>query len=187
MAIKAIFLKKKVLIPCAIVVLYTLVGFFLLPVLGKNILKDKLSESLNRQVTIEKIAVNPYALTVTIDALVVKDKNSDVFFSTQKIFANLSISTLFTFTIVVSDISLESPYVNIIRNTDESFNFSDLLTSDKSDEKPSENKESTDKEIIGFIVKNVSIIQGEIAFTDKAAKVSHLVKDFSLSLPFLSS
>ena len=187
MAIKAIFLKKKVLIPCAIVVLYTLVGFFLLPVLGKNILKDKLSESLNREVTIEKIAVNPYALTVTIDALVVKDKNSDVFFSTQKIFANLSISTLFTFTIVVSDISLESPYVNIIRNADESFNFSDLLTSDKSDEKLSENKESTDKEIIGFVLKNASIIQGEIAFTDKVANVSHLVKDFSLSLPLLSS
>ncbi|MCD4719999.1 MAG: hypothetical protein K8S13_09090, partial [Desulfobacula sp.] len=108
MTIKDNLSKKIVLILAAIIVLYTLVGFFLLPVLGKNILKDKLSKALNREVTIEKIAINPYALTATIDVLAVKEKNKDIFFSTKKIFANLSLSSLFTFTLVVSDISLES-------------------------------------------------------------------------------
>ncbi|MBU8909861.1 MAG: DUF748 domain-containing protein [Desulfobacterales bacterium] len=187
MTIKDRFLKKTILILGVILVLYTLVGFFLLPVIGKKILSNKLSDSLNREVAIEKIVINPYTLTAAVEALVVKDKNTEVFFSAQKIFVNLSLSSLFSMAIVMSDISLESPYVNIIRTQEASFNFSDLLNPDKPPEKSSENEENTDTGIIPFVLKNVIITGGKIAFTDKAANVSHLVNNFSLSLPVLSS
>ena len=150
MTIKDIVLKKIVLILAAVILLYTLVGFFLLPILAKNIVTDRLSKALNREVIIKKIAINPYALTALIDGLVVKEKNKDIFFSTQKIFANLSLSSLFTLTFIASDLSLENPYINIIRNADESFNFSDILNSIAEDKESSENVTDNDKEGLGF-------------------------------------
>lgn len=181
---KNILSKKNIYIIGTIVMLYTLIGFFLLPVIGKNILTDKLSQSLNRDVFIDKIAVNPFTFTAAIHTLVVKDKNKDVFFSAQKIFGNLSLSSLFTLTPVVSEISLENPFVHIIRNKDTTYNFSDLLKTEKSDELT---LEKTDKEIIGVVLKNVNITGGEFVFDDKAMETSHFLKDFSLSFPLLSS
>lgn len=184
---KALFSKKTIMILGSVILLYALVGFFLLPVLGKNVLKDKLSIALNRDVTIEKVAVNPFWLTANIEGLVVKDKSKEIFFSAQKMFVNLSLSSIFTFTPVVSDFSLENPYVNLIREKDNSFNFSDLLTAEKKSEPPLQKIDPQDREIFGFILKNVKIKQGDIHFEDKAKGASHLVKDFSLTLDFLSS
>ncbi|SDU63560.1 DUF748 domain-containing protein [Desulfobacula phenolica] len=203
MTMKAFFLRKTSLIPVAVILLYTLVGFFLLPIVGKNILMNKLSTLLNREVFIEKIFINPYTFTSTIDVLIVKEKNKaatennkDVFFSADKISADLSFFSLFAFTLGISDISLESPYVSIVQNQDGSFNFSDLLNSGKQDETLSKekdkNKDKNDDqkssgELINFVLKNVNIVQGEIRFKDKANDVSHLMENFSLSLPLLSS
>lgn len=190
MTMKTIFFKKISLILGAVIVLYTLAGFFLLPILGKNILRDRLSKSLNRDVTIEKIFINPYTFLSTIDALVVKEKNKAVFFSAKKISADLSFFSLFAFTFGISDISLESPYVSIVRNSDGTFNFSDLLNSGKQDEMLEKDKNEDKKgdgKLIDFVLKNVCIAQGEILFEDKANDVSHLVENFSLSLPLLSS
>jgi len=181
------FSKKTVLILAAIILLYTLVGFFLLPILAKNIVTDRLSKALNREVTIEKIAINPYALTATIDVLIVKGKDKDIFFSVQKLFANLTLSSLFTFTFIASDLALENPHLNIIKNEDGTFNFSDFLNFDKKEKKISKNTDKSDNEILGIILKVFHITQGKIAFTDNATKVSHLLKDLSLSLPYIST
>ena len=43
------------------------------------------------------------------------------------------------------------------------------------------------QEIPGFILKNLRITRGEIKFKDNKENISHLVKDISVSLPFLSS
>lgn len=186
-----IFSRKTVYILSAVIIIYSLVGFFLLPVIGKNIIKDKLSKFLNRTVTIEKISVNPFALTAEIDALSVKKKK--IFFSAQKFFVNLSIASLFTLTPVVSDISVEKPYLNIVRNKDGSFNFSDLLSSGEKSKKISAKAIPLDKEnqssgkLADFILENIAITRGEIRFADNACNVSHLVKDISVSIPFLSS
>ncbi|GEM_PF-5878496 len=182
--------KKTVYTLSAIIVIYTLTGFFLLPIIGKNIVKDKLSKFLHREVTIEKISVNPFALTAKIDDLIIK--NPKILFSVKKIFVNVSISSLFTFTPVISELYIEKPYVNIVRNRDGSFNFSYLLNSRKQSEvlsakKDHGNKNGNDRELSGFIFKNISISQGEIRFEDKTCNVSHIVKNISVSLPFLST
>ena len=184
MTLKTLFSKKIVLISGAAVLLYALIGFFLLPVLGKNLMEDKLSRALNREVLIQKVGVNPFALITTIEGLVVKDKNKEIFFSAQKISANLSLSSIFLLAPVVSDFSLEGPYIHFIRNRDHSFNVSDLATEKEKNEPVLKNKAHQETEIFGFVLKNVRIKQGEIRFSDKVAGASHLIKDFSLTLDF---
>lgn len=187
MAIKEILLKKIILIPAIIMVLYTLAGFFLIPVLGRNILCKSLSKTLNRQVTIERIAINPYSLTATIEGLSVAEQNKDALFSAKEIFANISLSSLFTLGLNVSELSLENPRVSIVRNRDATFNFSDLLTLNQDNKTAVPEKDSKGKGPIRFTLKNVHITQGNFRFEDQITNVSHAVTDFSLMLPFLTS
>ncbi len=180
-----IFSKKTIYTLIALIVIYGLSGFFLLPVIGKNILKDKLSAFLQRQVTIEKISVNPFSLTAEIHGLRIKKKK--IFCSIDRIYVNLNVASLFTLTPVVTDFLVEEPSFFPVRNSDGSFNFSDLLNTEKDTVQKNKQKNRKFQEIPDFILKNLRITRGEIKFKDKKENISHLVKDISVSLPFLSS
>ena len=69
-------LKKIIGIALACVVIYTLIGFLVLPPVLKAVLENKFSTSLNRQVVIEDIDINPYALSFTVEGLDIKGVDS---------------------------------------------------------------------------------------------------------------
>ncbi len=179
--------KKILAISGAVIVLYALVGFFLVPVLGKNIIREKLAEALNREVTLDRMTVNPFSLTAGMEGLSIMDKDKDVFVSADKIFINLSAASLFILTPSVSELSLEKPHIKIIQNADGSFNFSDLMKKDNTRAGEDQTKGEDKKGIFGFVLKNVQIVGGEIDFEDKKTNVTHQIKDFSFLLPLLSS
>lgn len=187
MGIKPIFLKRILWISGAVIVLYALAGFFLVPVLGKKIIREKLAEALNREVTLERMRVNPFSLTAGMEGLKIMDKDKDIFVSVNKIFINLSSVSLFILTPSVSELSLEKPHIKIVQNADGSFNFSDLIKKDDPQAGEDQAKDEDKKGIFGFVLKNVQIVGGEIDFEDKKANVTHQIKDFSFLLPLLSS
>ena len=189
MGIKSNRLKKILVISGAVIVLYALVGFFLVPVLGKNIIRNKLSQALDREVTLARMTVNPFSLTAGMEGLEIMDKDKEVFVSADNIFINLTAASLFILTPSVSELSLEKPHIRIIQNMDGSFNFSDLLKKNGTeDQSQTDQAEDEDKKgIFRFVLKNVQIIGGEIDFEDKKANVTHHIKDFSFLLPLLSS
>ena len=56
--------KSKITIIAAIlVVLYTLVGFFLLPFLIERYLPGMLGKSLNYEVSLKQVKINPFTMT----------------------------------------------------------------------------------------------------------------------------
>ena len=59
--------QKRILWAAVIIIVYTLVGFFALPPIVKLVLEKKLPGALHRQVTIDKIRLNPYALSVAVE------------------------------------------------------------------------------------------------------------------------
>ena len=74
-----------------LVVLYTVFGFFLLPVILKRQLERRATEALHRQVTIERVRTNPYALSVTIDGLQVKERDGGPFLSWDRLYLNMKL------------------------------------------------------------------------------------------------
>ncbi|MGZ3608244.1 MAG: DUF748 domain-containing protein, partial [Syntrophales bacterium] len=58
---------KKWIIGAAIFfVLFTVIGFFVIPPILKPYLIETLSKTLNRQVSLSDIGLNPYTLTLTL-------------------------------------------------------------------------------------------------------------------------
>ena len=120
---------KKYLIGLGIfLVIFTGFGFFGLPPILKSVLIKQLSQNLHRDVTIREVKFNPYVLSLTVRDLLVKDRgSSQAFFSFEEIYLNLQMMSAFRLAPVFKEIRLKKPFINVVRNQDLSYNFSDLM------------------------------------------------------------
>jgi uncharacterized protein involved in outer membrane biogenesis len=177
--------KKIVLGVVIFFVVFTLVGFFVLPPILKSVLTKQLSENLHREVVIEQIKFNPYALSISIRGLKIKDKgSSETFVSFGEIFVNFQSTSAFRRALIFSEIRLTQPYFKITRNQDESYNFSDLI--EKKESKPPEKEKSTSTPM-RFSLNNISIENGSIDFWDGPVQVKHAVRELNVGVPFISN
>ncbi len=174
---------KKILIGLVIFfVVFTLVGFFVIPPILKSILIKKLSENLHREVTITQINVNPYTLSTTVKGFKVKDpKGSETFVSFDELFINLQTLSVFKLALIFKEIRLTNPFVRISRHQDMSFNFSDLI--EKKVETPPVEKGRP----LRFSLNNIQLINGNIDFWDEPKQTKHTVKELNIGVPFLSN
>lgn len=174
---------KKILIGiAALAVLIGIIGFFVLPPVLKPILIEKLSATLHRQAAIEKIAFNPFTLSVTIKGFRLKEPSaSSTFLSFDELHVNAEgPASLFKRSLILKEIRLVHPAVNITRHEDGSYNFSDLIP--KEEAKPEE-----DKKPFTFSLNNIHIVNGSVDFDDQPMKTRHTVRDMNLSIPFISN
>jgi len=177
---------KKILIGLIIFfVVFTLVGFFVLPPVLKSVLTKKLSENLHREVTITQIKVNPYTLSLTIRGFKVKDrKGSETFVSFDELFVNLQTLSVFKLALIFKEIRLTNPLVRISRHQDQFYNFSDLIK--KEEPKPESKAEGKGKPL-RFSFNNITIENGSIDFWDGPKQTKHTVRELNIGLPFLSN
>lgn len=168
----------------ALLIVFTIAGFFGIPPLLKHLVIKNLSAALNRDVTIGQIKVNPYALTVTVRGFAVKDLNkSDDFFSFGELTANIEALSLFKRAIIFSEVRLKDPHAQIIRHEDGTYNFSDLLEKASSREP----KPDGQSKPIQFSVNNINISGGSVDFLDMPRNVFHEIEDLNLAVPFISN
>ena len=173
---------QKILIGIAIAfLLYSVIGFLVLPAVLKNLLEKKLTENLKRSVTIETIQINPYLLKVSFNNLLIKAlSQDDDFIAFDQLFADLEAISLFKRALVIKTLTLTGTRVNLARNKDLSYNFSDIV-------KSSSPKEKTDSKPFLFSINNIEIINGAIIFLDEPKDTTHRVEKLNLAVPFLSN
>ena len=156
-------------------------GYFAAPPLVKSILLKQLSQQLHREVSIERIAIYPYALSARVNGLSIKAEGGREVAGFDELFVNLSSASLFKLAAVVDEIRLEGLRVAVTRVADGRYDISDLL-----DEwmKP---KDEPDTGAPRFSLNNIQLINGKIVFDDQPKGKVHTISDINLSLPFVSS
>jgi len=121
-------LRKILLWTAGIVLFYTVMGFLILPLIIRVVAVSQLSKQLGgREVKIQKVKLNPYALSVTIRGLLIKDKDGEPFVSWDEVYVNFQLASFFGHPWVFKEVSTSKPFVRVQVNKDYSFNFSDLL------------------------------------------------------------
>jgi hypothetical protein len=104
------------------------VGFLLLPPLIRWQLRERLPVLSHRQATVQQVRVNPFALSLTIRGLALTETNGAPFAGFDEFYGNFQLSSLFRWAWTFSEIRLVGPSANVVRFTEEQFNFSDLVT-----------------------------------------------------------
>ena len=177
---------KKLLIGAIIFfVVFTVVGFFVLPPIFKSVLVKKLSENLHREVTINQIKINPYTLSLTVKGFVIKETtSSETFVSFDELYLNLQSLSALRMALILKEIRLKQPYIRVHRNEDASYNFSDLLEK----KEPTPAKKPTEKpKPLRFSLNNIKIENGSIDFWDGPKQTKHTIKELNIGVPFLSN
>lgn len=148
------------------------------PPIAKSILQHTLSGELRRPVSIERIAINPYALSVRLNGLSVQGGDGRELAGLDELFVNFSAFSLFQAGAVADEIRLSGPRLRVTRLAEGRYDVSDLLEAWL---KPSE------QPIPRFSLNNIQISGGRLEFDDRPVGKLHSVTDIKLTLPFISS
>ena len=110
-----------------LVIVYTLVGFFLLPAILKRQLISRLPEYTKRRATIDQVKINPYALSLTIRGLALTEPDGTRFASFDSLYVNLQLSSILHAGFDFDEVTLTNLQVQITRETNGVFNFANLI------------------------------------------------------------
>ena len=121
--------KRKLLLwALGLVLFYTVAGFLILPPILRHVAVKQLAAQLDREVSIAQVKLNPFALSATVDGLLIKDKDGEPFLSWDEVYVNFQLASFFGKAWVFKEISTTQPYVRVQMNKDGTFNFTDLIT-----------------------------------------------------------
>ncbi|HEX5219064.1 MAG TPA: DUF748 domain-containing protein [Verrucomicrobiae bacterium] len=138
--------------------LYAVVGFFVVPPIIKWQLHKQLPTYTHRQATVKQVRVNPFALSLTVRGLALTETNGTPFAGFDELYVNFQLSSLFRWAWTFRDIKVVRPTVNIVCRADGQFNFSDLLTNRTPSDKPFT--------LPPALIQRLNITNAALTFTD---------------------
>ncbi|MCX6937534.1 MAG: DUF748 domain-containing protein [Verrucomicrobia bacterium] len=166
---------RRSLIAVGALVLLILFGFFGLPPIAKAQAIKQLSARLGRTVTIDRIELNPLALSATIEGFAIADAapGTGVFTGWRRLHVNLSASSLYAGELRLEEVSLDGFKAHIDRTKTGGFNFDDILAQLAVSSGPapaaSSNLKTTPKKTFPVFVGKLAVSDASIQFNDAAA------------------
>lgn len=154
--------KKMVVAAVGLIILYAVTGFFIAPYLLKRQIVAGIAEQLRRNATVEKVKVNPFALSVTVAGFNMADLDSEPFVGFEELYVNFQLSSVFRRAFTFGQIRLVGLDSRVRVLEDGRLNFSDLLlTSERPEPAPDESAG-----VPPIIVYQLQIEQGRVLFQD---------------------
>ena len=178
--------RTALFVVAAVLASWAVVGFLVLPYFLRPVVERKIAERLHRPATLRRLSLNPFALSVTLEGLDVKDRGgAGPFVSVERLYLNVEAASIFRGGPVIRALTLTKPSLTIVRNEDRTYSVQDLLD-EASKPKPAERpkKEETP---LRFSVNNIRVEGGSVDFDDRPEKTKHTVRDLKIGIPFLSN
>lgn len=155
---------------------------FFLSTITKDYLVKNSEKLIGRKLTIGEMHFNYAKVSVQIKDLVLFEANqTDSFASFNEFYINLNPWTLPLREYTVSEIRLVNPQIQVIQDG-EKFNFSSLMPKEDS----LAVKDTTQKESVKFIIRNIQLIDGKVKYNDLQKKNQVEMKNLNLNLPLIS-
>ena len=165
---------------CIAIAAVTLLGFFVAPALVKAQLEARLTQAAQRQVTIERVRINPFTLSAFVQGFVMRERDGEQPFLTfDELFVDASIASVYRLAPVLDRVRLQRPHLRLVRLADQRYNVQDLVESAW--------QANASGEPTGFSLNNIEISDGRIDFDDRPANRKHEVTGITVGIPFVSN
>jgi hypothetical protein len=158
--LRRILLNRIFLILAGALLLYTAAGFFLVPYVIKQQAIKYVTQSLNRQLTIDEVAANPYMFTLSIRNLDLKEQDTTPVLGFKELLVNFELfSSLKNWAFTFALIRLGEPRVNVLMRKDGKLNLFELAAAAVGEEgqKPQEESPPTRMILRQFLVQSGSV------------------------------
>ena len=167
---------KKILfiIISAIIIIGTIVILFISPI-TKYLVKKYEEKYTGRQITMDRVYVNPFTGFIHFTNLKIYEPKSDsIFFSADGISAKVAMLKLFFKTYEIRKLILDHPRATIIQNKKD-FNFNDLVKQFAGKENP-----DTIKKPVRFNIVSVKINDGEFHYHEQLIPINYFIKKVNI-------
>ncbi len=109
------------------VVVYGLVGFFLVPAIAKKLIVENARERTGREVSVDEVRCNPFTLSLTIRGFSMPDRPGSTLLAFDELYANAQVSSLFRWAATLKELRVDNPYVGLRRFADGGINVLELM------------------------------------------------------------
>ncbi len=161
-------LKPHVLIGVlgGLIAFYSLVGFVLIPYLITSYVVPTVSEQIKHPIVLRDAAFNPFALSLRLNGLEVREQNDTPILGFEELFVNLRAVTLLLQKVAFDEIRLVMPFVAAKVNREGKMNLMALVPS--SDEKPTAPPQPTGepKKLMPVQIDLLEIGRGIVEYRD---------------------
>ncbi|MGG5290173.1 DUF748 domain-containing protein [Pseudomonas shirazensis] len=121
----------------ALVALYSLLGFFILPGIGLRITNQQLAQYATVPAQLQRIEFNPFSLELTLWGLQVGEPGKEQL-GFERLYANLSLDSLWSGALHLDAVELDKPRNEILFGKNGSLNLTQLFKLPPSEAKPDE-------------------------------------------------
>jgi hypothetical protein len=173
--------SRLAVIAAILLVLYTVIGFFLLPFLVERYLPGALSKRLNSQVTLQQVKINPFALSLEARGFQIKEPSGSAIVGFQRLYVNFQLSSLFRWAFTFAEVTVDGISVNVVIEPDGKLNLARLAAQDTT--APAATVPAKDKNgLVRMLLRNFAINQGKIDVTDKRQTAPATVSFYPLNI-----
>lgn len=149
--------------------LYTIIGFFLVPYLIKAYAIPAVAEKLKRPVLVKEVELNPFTLSLRVTGFEIREADQSALLGFGEFFVNLQASSLIRRAYVFDTIRLTVPYVSARVFKDGRMNLAELVPPDGGSQLVAPPKaEKTTAEIPAIEIGEFEIAQGIVEFRDES-------------------
>jgi len=178
---------RKIGVIVVAVLLFLGPAFYLaVPPVLRHVLTGPVAASIHRQVSVGKIRFNLYRLKLDLDQLHIgeRDDPQKPFVDLGHLTVKVSWTSLFRFAPIVGEVVIDKPQIHVVRESQQKFNFSDLLESAPAPEKP---KPAAPSAPMKFAVSNIQLRDGEITIDDQLLGKRHKIEKIQIDVPFIAN
>jgi len=155
--------SKPALIGAAVLLVYTLAGFFAAPWLVRQQLPKIVAQQLNAKATVEDVHINPLLFSVELHGLNITEPDGLPALQIGKLRVDFEVSSLLRWALTFKEILIEKPVINADLDAGENLNLARLLTPK---EKPVPEKKEPESKPPRLLVHKFAIVDGTFKFTD---------------------
>jgi hypothetical protein len=149
--------------------LYTAIGFLVLPPIVKAQAEKRLSAELGRKVSIGRVRLNPYTLSLTVRKFDIREKDGATSFLTwDRLYVNFEALASLRGDWVLGDVALEGFHARVAIVPDGSFNFSDVIAKLSAASAPPVKTPPSAEASRPIRVENLKVTYARVDFSDRS-------------------
>ncbi len=154
---------EKIII--SLFIIYTLLGFFLVPYVVKDQIIKNLDKILITKTSLEKLYFNPFTFKIELNNFSLSNKDKKLL-AFEKLYIDFSLlKSIHESHISFKALDLVKPYVDIIQNENGEINLASLLKEQKDENTTVQNSSNENSSIPDFKITKTQIIDGNFLFT----------------------
>lgn len=188
------YARRTLMVVVALLLVYGVGSWLLLPSYLRTNISEQVQKNLGRKLDIGEVRFAPFALSVTMNDLVLYEADQPVpAVKVKSAVVNLSLASLFRQALVMDELRIEQPEIQLVRIFGDSvtssngtssklagrYNFSDILTRFNSTPKSANP--------LQFALANIQVKNGAITFQDQVLKKQTRLDQIQIGVPFLSN